>query len=259
MSRVLFPFCHFPPVRWEGYATPRARHRIANAGSASLSVGPGRFRACLGPATTAASRGLRPRRWADYPVALRTSDDRHHWPGRVGRPVGPAKQPAASSPSRGPLGQPRRWVPGALPRAIGHLSAGPAALARLLGGRIPRSFPRRHRQSPRRLEHAQQPVRPARNLWPHGPTSGFRRGGAPLDHLLRRLPERLPGDGALSDGRKQFPRPAPHELPDGRTPRSGKNAGHPPALVERLAECFGCDRYHLYTGHPLLRTASRAG
>lgn len=26
------------------------------------------------------------------------------------------------------------------------------------------------------------------------------------------------------------------------------------ALVRRLAECFGCDRYHLYTGHPLLRT-----
>jgi lipoyl(octanoyl) transferase len=25
------------------------------------------------------------------------------------------------------------------------------------------------------------------------------------------------------------------------------------ALVRRLAECFGCDRYHLYTGHPLLR------
>jgi lipoyl(octanoyl) transferase len=24
-------------------------------------------------------------------------------------------------------------------------------------------------------------------------------------------------------------------------------------LVRRLAECFGCDRYHLYTGHPLLR------
>jgi lipoyl(octanoyl) transferase len=29
------------------------------------------------------------------------------------------------------------------------------------------------------------------------------------------------------------------------------------ALVRRLAENFGCDRYHLYTGHPLLRrTAS---
>jgi lipoyl(octanoyl) transferase len=26
------------------------------------------------------------------------------------------------------------------------------------------------------------------------------------------------------------------------------------ALVRRLAERFGCDRYHLYTGHPLLRT-----
>jgi lipoyl(octanoyl) transferase len=25
------------------------------------------------------------------------------------------------------------------------------------------------------------------------------------------------------------------------------------ALVHRLTECFGCDRYHLYTGHPLLR------
>jgi lipoyl(octanoyl) transferase len=25
------------------------------------------------------------------------------------------------------------------------------------------------------------------------------------------------------------------------------------ALVSRLAECFGCDRYHLYTGHPMLR------
>jgi hypothetical protein len=24
-------------------------------------------------------------------------------------------------------------------------------------------------------------------------------------------------------------------------------------LVGRLAEAFGCDRYHLYTGHPLLR------
>jgi lipoyl(octanoyl) transferase len=31
------------------------------------------------------------------------------------------------------------------------------------------------------------------------------------------------------------------------------------ALVERLAECFGCDRYHLYTGHPLLRNVSRTG
>jgi lipoyl(octanoyl) transferase len=28
------------------------------------------------------------------------------------------------------------------------------------------------------------------------------------------------------------------------------------ALVGRLAECFGCDRYHLYTGHPLLRDTS---
>jgi lipoyl(octanoyl) transferase len=28
------------------------------------------------------------------------------------------------------------------------------------------------------------------------------------------------------------------------------------ALVRRLAECFGCDRYHLYTGHPLLRRTS---
>lgn len=26
------------------------------------------------------------------------------------------------------------------------------------------------------------------------------------------------------------------------------------AIVRRLAECFGCDRHHLYTGHPLLRT-----
>jgi lipoyl(octanoyl) transferase len=28
------------------------------------------------------------------------------------------------------------------------------------------------------------------------------------------------------------------------------------ALVRRLAECFGCDRYHLYTGHPLLHKAA---
>ena len=28
-------------------------------------------------------------------------------------------------------------------------------------------------------------------------------------------------------------------------------------LVPRLAERFGCDRYHLYTGHPLLRAAAR--
>jgi lipoyl(octanoyl) transferase len=27
------------------------------------------------------------------------------------------------------------------------------------------------------------------------------------------------------------------------------------ALVRRLADCFGCDRYHLYTGHPLLRAS----
>ena len=27
-------------------------------------------------------------------------------------------------------------------------------------------------------------------------------------------------------------------------------------LIRRLAECFGCDRYHLYTGHPLLRRGS---
>ncbi|OHB66836.1 MAG: hypothetical protein A2V70_03915 [Planctomycetes bacterium RBG_13_63_9] len=33
------------------------------------------------------------------------------------------------------------------------------------------------------------------------------------------------------------------------------------ALVHRLTEAFGCDRYHLYTGHPLLRDDShrRAG
>jgi len=33
------------------------------------------------------------------------------------------------------------------------------------------------------------------------------------------------------------------------------------ALVRRLAEAFGSDRYHLYTGHPLLRAAPgrRAG
>ena len=30
------------------------------------------------------------------------------------------------------------------------------------------------------------------------------------------------------------------------------------ALVRRLAECFGCDRYHLYTGHPLLRARSKS-
>ena len=29
------------------------------------------------------------------------------------------------------------------------------------------------------------------------------------------------------------------------------------ALVRRLAEAFGCDRYHLYTGHPLLRATTR--
>ncbi|MEN6449758.1 MAG: hypothetical protein ABFC96_04625 [Thermoguttaceae bacterium] len=29
------------------------------------------------------------------------------------------------------------------------------------------------------------------------------------------------------------------------------------ALVRRLSEQFGCDRYHLYTGHPLLRETSR--
>jgi lipoyl(octanoyl) transferase len=28
------------------------------------------------------------------------------------------------------------------------------------------------------------------------------------------------------------------------------------ALIRRLAECFGCDRYHLYTGHPLLRVGA---
>jgi len=29
------------------------------------------------------------------------------------------------------------------------------------------------------------------------------------------------------------------------------------ALVRHLAEAFGCDRYHLYTGHPLLQRKSR--
>ena len=29
------------------------------------------------------------------------------------------------------------------------------------------------------------------------------------------------------------------------------------ALVPRLAERFGCDRFHLYTGHPMLRVVSR--
>ncbi len=28
------------------------------------------------------------------------------------------------------------------------------------------------------------------------------------------------------------------------------------ALVQRLTEVFGCDRYHLFTGHPMLRRAS---
>ena len=28
------------------------------------------------------------------------------------------------------------------------------------------------------------------------------------------------------------------------------------ALVQRLTEAFGCDRYHLYTGHPMLRRAA---
>ena len=28
-------------------------------------------------------------------------------------------------------------------------------------------------------------------------------------------------------------------------------------LVRHLAEAFGCDRYHLYTGHPFLRKGSR--
>jgi lipoyl(octanoyl) transferase len=31
------------------------------------------------------------------------------------------------------------------------------------------------------------------------------------------------------------------------------------ALVQRLTECFGCDRYHLYTGHPLLRNRRAVG
>ena len=29
------------------------------------------------------------------------------------------------------------------------------------------------------------------------------------------------------------------------------------ALVRRLSESFGCDRYHLYTGHPMLRKTTR--
>ncbi len=31
------------------------------------------------------------------------------------------------------------------------------------------------------------------------------------------------------------------------------------ALIRRLADAFGCDRYHLYTGHPLLRRAAVEG
>jgi len=31
------------------------------------------------------------------------------------------------------------------------------------------------------------------------------------------------------------------------------------ALVRHLTEAFGCDRYHLYTGHPLLRRSTQAG
>jgi lipoyl(octanoyl) transferase len=50
--------------------------------------------------------------------------------------------------------------------------------------------------------------------------------------------------------------------PDGRTQMSSlvaerrgsaKMTAVRAALVNRLTECFGCDRYHLYTGHPLLR------
>jgi lipoyl(octanoyl) transferase len=29
------------------------------------------------------------------------------------------------------------------------------------------------------------------------------------------------------------------------------------ALIRRLADCFGCDRYHVFTGHPLLRSRSQ--
>ena len=31
---------------------------------------------------------------------------------------------------------------------------------------------------------------------------------------------------------------------------------HEEELIRRLADSFGCDRYHLYTGHPLLRVRS---
>ena len=55
--------------------------------------------------------------------------------------------------------------------------------------------------------------------------------------------------------------------PVGHTPMSGlvaercgpvRMTGVRSALVCRLAERFGCDRYHLYTGHPLLRATSPA-
>jgi lipoyl(octanoyl) transferase len=53
--------------------------------------------------------------------------------------------------------------------------------------------------------------------------------------------------------------------PVGHTPMSGlvaercgpvRMTGVRAALVRRLAERFGCDRYHLYTGHPMLRRKS---
>ena len=58
-----------------------------------------------------------------------------------------------------------------------------------------------------------------RRLGPHRPVGRPRRGSSPLDHVLRRIPERLSTDGPVSPRPKRSARPKAHELSGGRALR----------------------------------------
>ena len=158
-----------------------------------------------------------------------------------------------------------RWVNrggGCLVHCHGQLAIYPLVPLRWHGfsvGEFPQSFPRRHRQSPRRLEHAQQPVRPARNCGRTGQLAAF---GVAVRHWITYYGGYLnvcPAMGLFRMVENNSPDQPPMSCLTAERRGAAKMPAIRAALVERLAECFGCDRYHLYTGHPLLRTASRAG
>ncbi len=208
----------------------------------------------------------RPRRRADHPAALRTSGHHHRRPGRLARRNRHAKRPGPQPPDRGPLGKPRWRMSRALSRPTGHLPVGPPPMARVLGRRVPRPFSGGHHGNARRSERAgmkgNQPPRQISSTFIFFPASGVALaswppsgGRSPLGHLLRRLSERLPPDGPISAGRGGKGPLTPFSA-SGQTPMSCLVAERRgpvrmtavrAALVGRLADCFGCDRYHLYT------------